>query len=132
MGDRTEGRVQMPLVHRHTGAKVRPRSGSVCESPMKLVYLKLAYKGDHSTNTRGHGPRSPLNRTFPAAYRQLLRCARKMNLDNSENRHLTKSTSHIVEQFTYSCSDTYIERTNRRSSQRMSELIPKRLMEIMT
>ena len=115
-------------IHSKRAVKAEP----IHSVPKKMVYLKLDFKGDHLLNDVRQKIKSALNRAFPAAQLRLISSTRGICLDNIGHNRLENSASHVVYQFTCSCGDTYIGRTNRQLSQRVSEHIPKWLVKSMT
>ena len=73
----------------------------------------------------------PLRRTYPSAQLRLIPSTRGINLDKGQRSQLENSASHVIYQFTCSCGDIYIGRTDRQLTQRMSEHIPKWLKRSM-
>ena len=56
---------------------------------------------------------------------RLIPSAREINLDKVQRSQLENSASYVIYQFTCSCGDIYIGRTDRQLTPRMSEHIPK-------
>ena len=114
----------------HSKRKIRDEK--VPNAPKKDVYLRLPFKGDHILNHISHKVKSALNRVYPAAQLTMLSSCRGINLDTKKGNLPTTSISYVIYRFTCSCGDTYIGRTNRQLSQRISEHIPKWLLNSLT
>ena len=99
--------------------------------PRKPIYLNLAFKGDQPLNDAHYKLKSALRRTYPSAQLRLIPSTRGINLDKGQRSQLENSASHVIYQFTCSCGDIYIGRTDRQLTQRMSEHIPKWLKRSM-
>jgi hypothetical protein len=97
----------------------------------KEVILTLPFRGDHLANDIRQKLRSALERTYFAARLRLVQTTNGINFQNRSQNISGQPVSHVVYQFTCSCGDTYIGRTDRYLLERMAEHIPKYLVRIM-
>ena len=113
-------------------SKIKSKPLPIQQASKKEVYLWLPFKGDHLLNHINQKLKSAIGRVYPAAQLRMLSSCQGIKLDTNRGSPTIRSTSHIIYQFVCSCGDTYIGRTNRQLSQRISEHIPKWLLNSMT
>ena len=111
--------------------KNKPKPDPNCEVPRKPIYLNLTFKGHQPLNDAHYKLKSALRRTYPPAQLRLIPSTRGINLDKGQRSQLENSASYVIYQFTCSCGDIYVGRTDRQLTQRMSVHIPKWLKSSM-
>ena len=107
-------------------------SEPVTSVPKKDVFLSLYFKGDHIAADIKRKVNAALNRTYLAARLQLIWSTRRVMLNHVSRDSCIYSASHVIYQFTCSCGDVYIGRTDRCLNERMAEHIPKWLVKSMS
>ena len=118
--------ISFTLFSKPTGSK--PTFQTV---PRKPLYLTLQYKSDNTSEETKRKLKAAIARTFPAAELRLRFKYRGYNLANEGINSSTLSTLYAVYQFTCSCEDKYIGRTERCLSRRIAEHISKYLRSLM-
>ena len=108
-------------------SRVRPQSIEMTTAPKKEVVLTLPYKGDYIANDIRQKIKSALDSTYLAASLRLFQTTQKLRFNNCVRKNSDHLASHVIYQFTCSCGDKYIGRTDRQLSERISEHIPKYL-----
>ena len=94
----------------------------------KQVLMFLPFKGDHLFNQVSRNLKSALKRTYMAAELRILQTTKGLSYHNRSKRPVDQNASHVIYQFTCSCGDTYIGRTDRCLAQRVAEHVPKWLL----
>ena len=118
------------FIERHRQQKNRAEPVHVASK--KQVVIFLPFKGDHVFNQINHNLKSALKRSYMAAELRLLQTTKGLCLKTHSIGSNQSTASHVIYQFTCSCGDTYIGRTDRCLAQRVSEHIPKWLVQRMT
>ena len=96
--------------------------------PKKPVYLQLPYTGEMAFQLAKKSISAALNRTYFAARLLIKPQTWNIPLPPVKMPKSVLSTSHCIYQFTCSCGDSYIGRTDRRLETRAKEQVPKRLL----
>ncbi|KAA3676340.1 uncharacterized protein DEA37_0008136 [Paragonimus westermani] len=107
---------------------INPQETSV---PKKPVYMQLPYKGDSNMSFLTRRLMQAIQRTYNAATLRLLSRTKSLTLPHIKTRISELSTSHCIYQFTCSCGDVYIGRTDRSLRLRMKEHVPKYIEDLM-
>ena len=100
--------------------------------PKKRVVIEVPYTGDQAFSLFKRSLSVALRRTYSAAELSAKTYTRAIPLPPIKIRNSVLSTSHCIYQFTCSCSETYIGRTDRRLETRAKEHMPKRLTSLLT
>jgi hypothetical protein len=98
---------------------------TVSLAPKKSVYIKLSFKGDDVTNHISRSLRGAVQRTFPAADVLFLSKTTRLPLPPVKDSLPILSTSQCVYKYECTCGSTYVGRTERQLSVRVSEHLPK-------
>ena len=117
------------FVRKHSGFKMP--SEQLTTVSKKQVFLNLRFRGDHLASDTRRKVTAAINRTYPAAQLRLVWSTRRVMLNHVSRNLCIHSTSHVIYQFTCSCGDVYIGRTDRYLSERMTEHMPKWLIKSM-
>lgn len=99
----------------------KPQVTSVSKKP---VYMELPYKGDNIMLLLTRRLTQVIQRTFNAATLRFISRTRSLAFPPIKTRIPELSTSHCIYQFTCSCGDTYIGRTDRCLRLRMRNTSP--------
>ena len=108
---------------------IKPKGDKITTVPKKTVFLQVPYTGETVFTSVKRSINAALSRTFPAAQLRLMTRTRNIPLPPIKTPKSVLSTSHCIYQFTCSCGETYIGRTDRRLETRAKEHIPKRLLK---
>lgn len=111
---------------------VRQRSKMQTTVPKKPVHIEVPFTGDYAFNLFKSRLNVAIRRTYNAAELNARVYTRSMPLPPIKVRNSVLSTSHCIYEFTCSCGDTYIGRTDRRLETRAKEHVPKRVLSFLT
>ena len=100
--------------------------------PKKPVYLEIPFTGDVTFKMVKNTINAAIRRTYNAAQVVMRAITRSLPLPPIKTPKSLLSTSHCIYQFTCSCSDTYIGRTDRRLLTRAREHVPNRLQLLLS
>lgn len=107
--------------------KPRPPRKPKYEVPLKPLYLRLAFKGDAASELLTKRLQRAIGRTYFAAKLHASFTNRPLIRQELKDKLPQQTTSMCVYQFVCSCGDSYIGRTTRQLSKRMSEHLPSGL-----
>ena len=113
-------------------AREKQESVAVQTARKKQVFLRLPYLGEAIFQQLTLTIKKALRRTFNAAELRTLAQTKSLPLPLIKTPIPTLSTTHCIYQFTCSCGDKYIGRTDRRLETRMKEHVPKRVLTAVT
>jgi hypothetical protein len=91
----------------------------------KLVFIELPYKGEEIQAIVSQRLNGAINRAYNAAKLVIINRVKPLPVSPKRRSALENVTSHIIYEWQCSCGHSYIGRTNRQLSTRMSEHIPK-------
>lgn len=108
---------------------LKPRTPKmlVHQAAPKPLYLRLPFKGDLASEVLTQRLRKSLERTFFAARLRVIFTSRPLHRHQLKDKLPRETTSMCVYKFVCSCGASYIGRTMRNLSQRMSEHLPSGL-----
>ena len=109
-----------------TGSK--PTSQTV---PREPLYLTLQYKDDITSEDTKRKLKAAIARNFPVTELRWRFKTRGYHVADEGINLSTLFTSHVVDQFTCSCGEQYIDGAERCLSQRIAEHIPKYIRSLM-
>ena len=93
--------------------------------PKKRICLYVPYKGDLPLNSLKQRLSTAVKQTFNAAQLQVIAQPRPLPTPSVKDQLPVSATSHCLYKFKCSCECTYLGRTDRKLSDRISEHIPK-------
>lgn len=93
--------------------------------PKKKVYIRLDFKGDDVTSRITRRLQGAIQRTFPAAELLVLSKTTRIPLPNVKDSLPYSAKSNCIYQYECTCGSTYVGRTVRQLSIRISEHLPR-------
>jgi hypothetical protein len=105
--------------------RCRERKMSVPLAEKKRVFIELPYKGEEIHTIICERLNSAINRAYNAAKLVIINRTKSLPVSPKRRSAVDTVTSHIIYEWQCSCGHSYIGRTNRQLSTRMSEHIPK-------
>lgn len=79
----------------------------------KQIFIVLLFKDDHFFNQTNRNSKSIIRHTYPAVQLRLLKITKSLRFQYYSSCLADPNVSHIVYQFTFSCGNVYIGKTDR-------------------